>query len=161
MAIAAKAAHVYCIEPDPKVFRALQKNTEALDNVTILQAAVSNETGTIDFYLSTEGAASSISTPHEYTEKIVINALSLDELVAKYKIGKVTFIKLEAEGWEPEVLLGATSTLKVCNRISIDAGPERGSSSTVEEVSAILISAGFNVQVTNNIVTATRTRGPC
>jgi hypothetical protein len=50
---------------------------------------------------------------------------------------------MDAEGHEPEVLLGAIETLKHINWISIDSGLERFGKSTSTEVARILIEQGF------------------
>jgi hypothetical protein len=43
-----------------------------------------------------------------------------------FKFKKIKLFKVEAEGAEPEVLLGATKILKKIKFISVDCGPERG-----------------------------------
>lgn len=154
--VADKAAHVYCIEPDPLVLPALRKNTDGIDNITILDVGVSDKSGPLEFYQSTEDADSSFFPPKKYINKIMINALSLDDLIAKYKIEGVNFIKLEAEGWEPEILHGGSSTIAACNRISVDSGPERAQMCTTNEVKEILIDSGFCIEINEYVVTGVR-----
>ena len=57
----------------------------------------------------------------------------------------IKLLKIEAEGAEPEVLRGAEKTIKNCNYISVDAGPERGmeQKTTVKEVSQFLLNRNF------------------
>jgi hypothetical protein len=85
-----------------------------------------------------------------------VKAITLDDLISEYGISGVDFIKLEAEGWEPEVLLGARFSLKICKRIAVDAGPERGSSNTVVEVADILKEAGYAFTNNNYIINGIR-----
>jgi len=152
MAIASKAGHIYCIEPDPAVIKTLRKNMERFNNVTIIEVGLSDQSGNFDFYLSTIDADSSFFPPMTYSKKITIKAMRLDNLVSDYQILSLDFIKLEAEGWEPEVLLGAPLSLKACNQIVVDAGPERGGYATADDVSNILNKAGFTVTNKNFIV---------
>ena len=54
---------------------------------------------------------------------------------------------MDAEGYEPEVLLGATNTLNKIKFISVDYGNERGveEKSTIVEVTNFLYNHGFKL----------------
>ena len=59
----------------------------------------------------------------------------------------IKLLKIEAEGAEPEVLIGAEQTIKLCEYISVDAGPERGieQKTTIKEVKQFLLSRNFTL----------------
>ena len=55
--------------------------------------------------------------------------------------GSTTFVKIEAEGFEPEILRGFGSFRPAI--LSIDVSPERDSNSTLSEVQIILGAMGY------------------
>ena len=65
----------------------------------------------------------------------------------EYGLGKVKLLKLEAEGAEPEILLGAGDALKQVEYISADLGPERGLSqeTTAATVINFLLARDFRL----------------
>ena len=58
---------------------------------------------------------------------------------------KVKLLKLEAEGAEPEILMGAENKLELIQYIAADLGFERGKKeeSTYKQVTNFLLSRGF------------------
>ena len=79
--------------------------------------------------------------PNKYFSKVSVEAITLESIISS----KVKLLKLEAEGAEPEVLLGAGQKLKYIEFISADLGFERGSSkeSTFIEVTNYLLQNNF------------------
>ncbi len=144
-AVAGCAGQVISVDPDPNVWGVLARNLEGLNNVRILQIALSDTDGEIDFYLSTESADSSIVQPRKFSDVIKVRASTLDSLVKDAALPMVDFLKLEAEGWEPEILAGARQTLKITNKVAVDAGPERHGQPTADAVEKLLTDAGFSV----------------
>ena len=59
-------------------------------------------------------------------------------------LGSHPMLKMDAEGHEPEVLLGAGSTLTRFAYVAIDTGPERQGKPTTDAVRAILDQGGFS-----------------
>ena len=60
------------------------------------------------------------------------------------EIEQPVLLKMDTEGHEPDVLLGAVETLKKITWVSIDAGLERYGKSTSNEVARILVDQGFS-----------------
>ena len=56
-------------------------------------------------------------------------------------------LKLEAEGFEPEILQGATQALKICEYLAIDGGFERGEAceETLSTQLRLLFAAGYEL----------------
>ena len=67
-------------------------------------------------------------------------------------------LKIDAEGHEPEVLLGGEKVLENVKWITIDAGPERLGETTTNQVVEVLSRNNFkNINVlTSNMVIAKR-----
>ena len=78
---------------------------------------------------------------------ITVPTLRLDDLFDRYGLDQIKLFKLEAEGAEPEILLGATRALPNIEFISADLGPERGltQESTVIPVCNHLFKLGFEL----------------
>jgi len=119
-------SRILCIEPDPICFEVLLANKRS--NMIPKQCAIWNLSATLDFFLSSEEADSSLLQMDANARKIQVNALPLDDLVADFFAANETFdlIKIEAEGAEPEIIQGALKTLTRTKWVTIDVGPERG-----------------------------------
>ncbi len=132
------------IEPSSNDFNILQLNVK---NSTLLNIALGQNDGEVDFYLSTAGADSSIIEPKNWTEKSKITVRRLDSLLVEMALKKVKLLKIEAEGFEPEVLFGLTGALEYIEFIAVDGGPERGKfeSQTFSDCSNFLITNGFRM----------------
>ena len=100
----------------------------------------------IEFYLSDEFWNSSILPIAEYTNKINISTTTLDLTISKIQ-KKIKLIKVEAEGFEPEILNGLNKYINYVEYITVDCGFERGikQSSTIAECSNYLISRNFKM----------------
>tara|TARA_B110000444_G_scaffold151054_1_gene141350 strand:+ start:15926 stop:16801 length:876 start_codon:yes stop_codon:yes gene_type:complete len=132
----------YAFEPDEETFQSLKLNNS--ENIDFLyKLGLSNKNAKINFYLDTDGGNSSIIN-FGSKDVVEIQAITLDSIQIEKKI---KLFKVEAEGYEPEVLEGAKSTLRFIEYISVDFGPERGvnSENTVVKVNNILTEAGFEL----------------
>jgi len=143
LAAAGIADEVISFEPDPVAYRCLERNVQHLPNVTPLRMALGNEVGSICFYLSTEGADSSVIEPETWSEKIWSPCSTVSDIVIKRGGHKIGFLKVEAEGFEPEVLQGAESILSKVRCVAIDCSPERGGESPADLCEEILRRSGF------------------
>ena len=56
-------------------------------------------------------------------------------------------LKLEAEGWEPEILDGAKEFINICDYVAIDGGLERGETAeaTFPAINNFLMNNGFEM----------------
>ena len=134
----------YGYEPSPIVFSNLKYN---IKNQNVYNLALSNDINkNIDFYLSDEFGDSSILPIKNYTKKITINTTTLDNEINRIS-KKIKLIKLEAEGFEPEILQGLINNFHNVEYITIDCGFERGinQESTLAECSNYLIKNKFKM----------------
>jgi len=133
---------IFAFDPDPITKQCFENNLDAI-NTTFNLVALSNKIGEEDFYLKTDSADSSLHKPNGAPIKIKTKIVTLDSFFNNLEIQQPILLKMDAEGHEPEVLLGGIATLKHINWISIDAGLERYGKSTSIEVARILIEQGF------------------
>lgn len=127
-------------EPNPYICNYLQKNIFPSKQY---QIALWNESATKEFFISTHTADSSL-IKHPFTNQILkVEAKRLDEL----EFRKIKLFKVEAEGAEIEVLMGAEKILKNIDFISADLGPERGmdQKNTIPAVTNYLLSKNFEL----------------
>ena len=143
-----KKIKYYAFEPSPVVYSNLEYN---IKNQNLYNLGVSNlEGNSIDFFLSDEFGNSSILPIDDYTKRISIGTITLDKIIKnihKNNQKKIKLIKLEAEGFEPEILLGLKKYLSYVEYITIDCGFERGISqeSTLAECANYLINNNFKM----------------
>jgi FkbM family methyltransferase len=131
------------IEPDPIAYKALKLNN---GNSLLLNYALSSQEGEQTFYLATGTADSSLYKPDQYTETITVKVKTLDQCIQEHASNRhIRLLKVEAEGFEPEILLGSVSLLPRVEYIAIDAGPERGGVSTAPQCLNMLIKSGFDI----------------
>jgi len=107
------AKEVYAFEPAPAVFERLSRNValNGLGNVRALELALSKDRGKLRLF------ESKISPGHDSTVKrfehdrsIVVDAVSLDQVVDSSVTDVV--MKVDVEGSEMDVLLGATGLIR-------------------------------------------------
>lgn len=104
-----KSGKVIAIEPDPINFEILQKNIKEnkLFNVVAVQAAVGSQTGELKLYKSKENFGDHKLYGGDKGEKVKV--IKLDEFL---KDQKINLIKVDTQGWEPEVFAGAKKTIE-------------------------------------------------
>jgi FkbM family methyltransferase len=133
------------LEPSPRVHAALSRS---FPRHTILPYAAGSERGEIPFFLADNKGDSSVIEPHGgYSDIAIVSQVPLDELDAITSQREIFLLKIEAEGFEPEVLKGASETLRKTKYVALDGGRERGPDqlSTIEECTNLLMKAGFQL----------------
>ncbi len=116
---------ILSIEPEEKEFNCLKFNLNGFDS-NYINVPLWSEEKEISFYSANEDLDSSCFETEGYTEIVKKNALTLSKIIKDFNIEKIKFLKLEAEGAEPEILLGGLKDLNKIEYICVDVGPERG-----------------------------------
>ena len=114
---------------------------------TTIRKALWQEDGELTFYSKNDTGDSSLFETVEFKTSSNVQTITLESLMREYGLGKVKLLKLEAEGAEPEILLGAGDALKQVEYISADLGPERGLSqeTTAATVINFLLARDFRL----------------
>lgn len=96
-----------CFEPSPSSHKSTSLNIRDLG--VCLQVALGDRDGKANFYVSERNGDSSLFVPSEpFEEKITVQVRMMDIAIADTPLakGQIDLMKVEAEGFEPEVLQG-------------------------------------------------------
>jgi len=147
--------HVIAIEPSPRNFRYLERNIRRSD-VSIHNVGIWKETGEIDLHMGSDTTDDGFLTPDSgLDQSLNIQAYRIDDFVSEVVGGgrfgavesesppQIDFLKVEAEGAEPEVLEGL-GNLDI-PKIVVLCTPERNGTSPTTEVSNILRDLDYRI----------------
>jgi FkbM family methyltransferase len=105
------AGRVLALEPDPKNRRQLDKNLalNGITNCTVVPLAAWSRAGQIGWRKAEQPDWHGAS---DETDSHTTEAITLDDLVARQRLDRVDWIKMDIEGGEVEALRGAQMTLQ-------------------------------------------------
>jgi FkbM family methyltransferase len=147
-----KIRNIYAIDPDPLIAEILDFNLHST-NAVIDKRALGISNSEVYFYIQTASADSSLLRPNEAAKSVKVKCITLDRFFQDHEIWEshgTILLKMDAEGFEPEILRSGLSALNIIKFLAIDTGPERNGTTTTKEVSSILTSVGFKILSTNS-----------
>jgi len=120
---ALNAKMVISYEPDHENFNLLKKNIKinGLNNVKAFQMGVSNVIGKRDFYVSKNGTANHSLVPFNNAIIKTINTTTLERIIKHNNLQRISFLKIDCEGCEFEILKSSISILNQIEMIAIDS----------------------------------------
>ena len=125
--LAGPEGKVYAFEPHPLNNERLRKNIEAniaeCNNITVIEEAISNSKGTVNFEMITELESGWSSTSRiletgsqeketKVKRHIEVKTDTIDNLLSEGRIERPDIIKIDVEGEEYHVILGAVSAIQ-------------------------------------------------
>lgn len=143
------AKKVYSIEPSPYIFRKLNINCANIQNIKCINYGIWNKNNTLSFDIqdkTADTAISKIGSDIQYDYRKLINCYRLDSLPY---ISDITFLKIDGEGSEPEIIESLGSHRP--KTIIVDIGPERNGRDTEDMVNRMLDNMGYSVE-SNGVV---------
>ena len=116
-------ARVIAFEPDPLAFSCLEKNTAAFAGVQIFPYALWKERTNLRLHGSLDTAESSLIEDGKANARNVdVEAWPLDRLELTARLPVIDLMKIDGEGVEPEIILGASRTLMRARVVAVDIG---------------------------------------
>jgi len=107
---------VIAVEPFPLCIDLLNATCKInkFNNVVVCRSAISNLVGKLKFSVGGSSETNKVIVDHEslnQLDTVEIDSITLDSLVDRYKLSKIDFLKIDAEGHELQVLQGATKVI--------------------------------------------------
>ena len=129
------------IEPSIDCYKSIIKS---IPKQTHFNFAIFNKNSEKTFYLSEDSADSSLIEPKKFVRKVDVKTKTLNQIIKS----DVKLLKVEAEGAEPEILLGLRDVKFIIDYIVVDVSFERGKleQSTKKRCLTILKSYGYTVK---------------
>jgi len=105
---------VFALEPSPYAYERLCEvlASNGLNQVKALQVALSGERGEGVLYLPPPGNHTPSLVPSDRSDSIRVPLRTLDDCIDEWGVNEVDLLKIDVEGFEPQVLAGASSALK-------------------------------------------------
>lgn len=139
------ADNVIGFEPSPRNYQKAKNNLKRYNNIALLNEGLWNKKDELEIQYSSEDYDDGfLDLDSENTTSAEnISANTLEEYVDRLNIDEVNFVKIEAEGAEPEIIEGMGEIRP--EKIAVNADEERGGESTSKEVIDLLQSRGYNL----------------
>lgn len=121
-------ALIYCFEPVSSNFLELQKNTDGLNNVKCFQLAFSGAKGRANIHCDATCSSlqpqDSDDVAHTNTSIESVELDTVDDFCKRINIQRIGLLKIDTEGHDFEVLMGANHLLssKMIDIIQVEAG---------------------------------------
>lgn len=150
------AKHLHAFEPAPANFACLKLNLAEFDNVTLNEAGLFSETKSMTLNMSGSSVEHSLLRPDDGDPVGLhqIEVVALTDYCRLRGIDHIDFLKLEAEGVEPEIFegLGALRPRK----LAIDVSPEREGLSPASHFESALPPLGYEIRTRGHVMFARR-----
>lgn len=140
------AAHLHVFEPETSNFQCLLRNVPNSMAVKFDEIGLFNATGTEILNIAISSVEHSILPPDDgdpvRSEEVLFTRL--DDYLNKLKLPQIDFLKLEAEGVEPDILEGLGDILP--RKIVVDVSVERLGASPLDQIVPWLEARGYETQ---------------
>lgn len=153
-----KNSNVWCFEPNPHYAKLLDEMFINNSNVKILQKAVSDFNGKAYFYISVDGASSSLNkltkfaiskTNIRYIDRVLVDVVRMDSFLGDNNINIVDYFYCDAQGQDLNILKSFGDKIGIIQygKIEVTLKEELYSdvSNDVDEAIQFLTNSGFEI----------------
>lgn len=144
LSVSDKAKKIITIEPEPRNISSLRNNLKNLENVIIIEKAVSKQKGKIRFRLSRARTSHSIRTPKDFEKEVAVQADTLDGILHELN-ERADYVKLNTEGTELEAVKGIKNFDSI--RKIVVATHRKHDRESISQICEILKRKGFKVNI--------------
>lgn len=154
---------VFAFEPHPLTYDLLLKNINSCKckNIIPIPKALSDKNDTVDFFETADSGKHSFfrvfeslsridSKGYAFKNKLIVNAIKLDDFLLKIGNPEINFIKMDIEGAEPKALRGMERTVKRSKNlvmiVEINSGTLNAGGVNVVEFLRQLENMNFKIQ---------------
>lgn len=143
---------VYAFEPNPVAFECLKLNCPSSININ---AGLGERNEEFSYNLENGNYGASFLSKDDDLKKLKVQVLSLDEIVERDKLTSLDFIKIDAEGFEPFIIKGASETIRrfrpvMC--VEVVDGHLRRNGYTRNDLMQMIFDFGYTlVRITKNL----------
>jgi FkbM family methyltransferase len=106
-------ASIYAFEPNPHTFSLLEQNLklnpELQPSIQVKQLAIGDEAALMNFSYDPDNTGGGRLS--EWPTGLQVEVVRLDDWFRQAELARVDFIKIDVEGYEPKVLLGASKII--------------------------------------------------
>lgn len=145
MVAAESAAVVLAVEPTAATDNILKSNVAEYPNIEVVPKAAWHERDTLEInqsYHPSENSQLEVDS-YEKGQTFSVEADTVPNIARNLGYKKIDFLKIEAEGVEPEILEGALDDGMHIQKIAIDTSAERDGKTSGEEVRHLLEENGY------------------
>lgn len=148
------ASEVHAFEPDAANAACARRNLRHLSNASVLECGLYDLSDEMTLNVSTNSVEHSLLQPDDdvIVEERRIPVVALADYAADKGIPRFDFVKIEAEGVEPEVFAGLRDMRPT--KLAIDVSPERDKKSPAGEFRALLEPLGYEVRQRGQVMFA-------
>ncbi|MCG8580170.1 MAG: FkbM family methyltransferase [Bacteroidales bacterium] len=138
-------SQVIAIEPEKENYSVLTENTKHEEKIKLINAAISSKSGHDYLYLK-----NSLNSSLMYAEKackIEVQTQTLEEVIGRYDLKRIDFLKIDCEGAEYEIIENlAPEIFKIIKVISLEFHDNRSSQECGNTIVELLERNGFEIK---------------
>lgn len=151
-------SNVWCFEPNPHYAKLLGGIFRNTPNVKILQKAVSDFNGKAYFYISVDGASSSLNNLTEfarsktnirYVDRVLVDVVRMDSFLTDNNINTIDYFHCDAQGADLKILKSFGNKLHIIEKGKVEASLKdelySDTSNNVDETIELLTNSGFEI----------------